>query len=78
MKVKLLVSRGGLDFSQTPGDVIEVSPEEARRMEAEGQCTPLEAYPKTAEEKPKADAKADADEGDKKPAKKPKTAEEKP
>lgn len=38
MKVKLLVSRGGIDFSQSPGDVVEVSAAEGKRMIAAGQA----------------------------------------
>ncbi len=32
MKVKLLVSRAGVGFSQNAGDVIEVDPEEGKRL----------------------------------------------
>lgn len=32
MKVKLLVSRAGADFSQNAGDVVEVSEDEALRL----------------------------------------------
>lgn len=38
MKVKLLVSRGGIDFSQAAGDVIEVSAAEGERMIAAEQA----------------------------------------
>ena len=32
MKVKLLVSRAGVGFSQNAGDVIDVDPEEGKRL----------------------------------------------
>lgn len=38
MKVKLLVSRAGVDFSQSRGEIIEVDEAEAIRMKAAGQC----------------------------------------
>lgn len=38
MKVKLLVSRCGIDFSQAAGDVIEVSAAEGKRMIAAKQA----------------------------------------
>jgi len=41
MKVKLLVSRSGADGSFSPGDEIEVSPDEAARMIAAGQAQPV-------------------------------------
>lgn len=40
MKVKLLVSRSGADGAFAPGDEIEVSDAEAKRMIAGGQCVP--------------------------------------
>lgn len=40
-KVKLLVSRAGPGFSQSPGDVVEVSDDEALRMAEAGQCEPI-------------------------------------
>jgi len=36
MKVRLLVSRAGPMFSQKKGDVVEVSPDEAKRLFASG------------------------------------------
>lgn len=44
MKVKLLISRAGVDFSQNRGDTIEVDEAEGVRMIAAGQC---EAISKT-------------------------------
>lgn len=41
MRVKLLVSRAGVDFSQQPGDVIELSAEEAHRMIESEQAEPV-------------------------------------
>jgi hypothetical protein len=38
MKVKLLVSRAGVDFSQNAGEIIDVDEAEAGRMHAAGQC----------------------------------------
>ena len=38
MKVKLLCSRAGIDFSQAKGDTIEVDEAEAGRMIAAGQA----------------------------------------
>jgi hypothetical protein len=66
MKVRLLVSRGGLEFSQTPGQEIEVSDDEGGRMIADGQAVSLEPETKPDTTKP---AKA---------ATKSKTAETKP
>lgn len=43
MKVKLLVARSGPAGSQNIGDEIEVSPEEAQRMAAKGQCELMRA-----------------------------------
>lgn len=37
MKIKLLVSRAGIDFSQTAGDVIEVDDREGFALIADGQ-----------------------------------------
>ena len=50
MKVKLLTSRAGVDFSQNVGDVVEVSGEEGKRMIENGQAVPLrnEAEPERA------------------------------
>lgn len=41
MKVKLLVSRGGIDFTQNVGDEIEVSDGEGQRMVEAGQAIPV-------------------------------------
>lgn len=41
MKVELLVARAGLDFSQSAGDVVEVSDDEAKRMIEAGQAKPV-------------------------------------
>ena len=46
MKIKLLVSRAGMDFSQNAGDEIEVEAAEAKRMIDAGQAEVIEA-PKT-------------------------------
>ena len=41
MKVKLLTSRAGVDFSQNAGDVIDVSEAEGKRMIEAGQAAPI-------------------------------------
>lgn len=41
MKIKLLVSRAGVDFAQSAGDEVEVSDAEARRMIEAGQAAPV-------------------------------------
>ena len=41
MKIKLLVSRAGSDFSQNIGDIIEVGNDEASRMIEAGQAIPF-------------------------------------
>lgn len=46
MKIKLLVSRAGMDFSQNAGDEIEVDAAEAKRMIDAGQAEAIET-PKT-------------------------------
>lgn len=38
IKVKMLVSRSGADGAFAPGEIISVSPDEATRMVAAGQC----------------------------------------
>lgn len=43
MKVKLLVSRSGADFTQNAGDVVDVSEAEAQRMFKAGQAEPVKA-----------------------------------
>lgn len=40
MKVKLLTSRAGIDFSQNFGEVVEVSDPEGKRMIEAGQAEP--------------------------------------
>lgn len=54
MKIKLLVSRAGVDFSQNAGDEIEVSPAEGARMIEAGQAEPIRSS--RAERAVKADA----------------------
>ena len=41
MKVKLLVSRAGVDFVQSAGEVVDVSADEAKRMIEAGQAGPV-------------------------------------
>ena len=41
MKVKLLISRAGADFSQNAGDVVEIEESEALRMIEAGQCVKM-------------------------------------
>ena len=41
MKIKLLVSRSGVDGAQNRGDEIEVDAEEAKRMIEAGQAEPV-------------------------------------
>ena len=45
MKVKLSVARTGDYFANSAGDVIEVSPREARRMVDAGQCVAVDDFP---------------------------------
>ncbi|MFT6775872.1 MAG: hypothetical protein ACJA1L_003595 [Paracoccaceae bacterium] len=45
MRIKLLVSRAGLDFSQNPGEVVDVGDAEAIRMIAAGQAVMADAAP---------------------------------
>lgn len=40
MKVKLIVGRAGADFSQSPGEVVEVDAAEGKRMIDAGQALP--------------------------------------
>jgi len=42
MKIKLLISRAGVNFSQSAGDVIEVAQAEALAMIAAGQADAVE------------------------------------
>ena len=48
MKVKLLVSRAGHNFSQIAGEVVDVDDAEAKRMIDAGQAVPVEAEKATA------------------------------
>ena len=48
MKVRLLTSRVGYGFSQSSGDVIEVKPEEGRKLMAAGQADLVEERIETA------------------------------
>lgn len=41
MKVKLLIARAGVDFTQNVGDEIEVSAEEGKRLIEAGQAAPV-------------------------------------
>lgn len=43
MKVKLLVGRAGADFSQAPGDVIDVPDDEGKRLCDSGQAESVAA-----------------------------------
>ncbi|MCY2962742.1 MAG: hypothetical protein NT069_03670 [Planctomycetota bacterium] len=45
MKVKLFVARTGDFFAQSAGDVVDVSPREARRMVDSGQCVAIDDFP---------------------------------
>ena len=46
MKIKLLTSRSGVDFSQNCGDIIEVKDDEAQRMIEAGQAVEFGAVEK--------------------------------
>jgi len=48
MDVKLIVSRGGKGFVQNAGDVVSVTPEEAKRMIAAQQAVSVEKAVKRA------------------------------
>jgi hypothetical protein len=48
MKLKLLVSRAGIGFAQTPGDIIEVDDAEAKRMIDANQAVAVEPEKATA------------------------------
>lgn len=53
MKVKLLISRAGVSFSQSAGEVVEVDEAEGLRMIAAGQADAVAAEKiETAEAKP--------------------------
>lgn len=41
MKVKLLIARAGVDFTQNAGDEVEVSAEEGKRLIEAGQAAPV-------------------------------------
>ncbi len=41
MKVKLLISRAGLSFSQSAGQEVEVSEEEGKRLIQAGKASPV-------------------------------------
>lgn len=58
MRIKLLISRAGADFSQGVGDVITVSDAEAARMIEAGQALPEIASKKETAVKPSAAQKA--------------------
>lgn len=45
MKIKLLVSRAGSDFSQSVGDEIDVADDEAIRLIEAGQAEPVRGAP---------------------------------
>lgn len=59
MKIKLLVSRSGADGAFAPGDEIEVSDAEAKRMIEAGQAAPVRgAAPERAVVAPKVERAA--------------------
>ena len=41
MKVKLLISRAGLSFTQSVGDVVDVGEDEAKRLIEAGKAEPV-------------------------------------
>lgn len=47
VKVKLLVSRAGISFAQSRGEIVEVSAEEAERMIAAEQAVRVGDTPRT-------------------------------
>ena len=53
MRVKLTTGRVGNGFSQDPGQVIEVSDAEARRLLASGQAEPANAEPAKKSDQPR-------------------------
>lgn len=62
MKVTILVSRAGLDFSQAPGDIVDLPEAEAERLIAAGQAAPhMDAGPKTRSKRRKATAEPKAE-----------------
>ena len=46
MKIELLVGRSGINLSQSPGDIIDVSDAEGTRMIAANQAVPVRAEKK--------------------------------
>lgn len=48
MRVKLLVSRGGINFTQSAGEEIEVSPTEGKAMIEAGQAEEVSSKAQTA------------------------------
>lgn len=57
MKVKLLVGRAGINFSQSPGDIIDVTDKEAKAMIAAGQAQSVSTKKKAAKTAPKKEPK---------------------
>lgn len=51
MKVKLLISRSGVDGAFSPGDVIDVDEKTAQRMFLAGQCQIMDKKPEKATRK---------------------------
>lgn len=43
MKIKLLISRAGIKFSQSAGDIVDVSEDEADRLIRAGKAEPAAA-----------------------------------
>lgn len=52
MKIKLLCSRSGVDFSQSAGDEIEVSEKEGLAMIAAGQADAVSKVERTSAKQP--------------------------
>ena len=52
MKIKLIVSRSGSDGAFAPGDIIDVSNEEAERMVSAGQGEIVRSQPRETTAKP--------------------------
>jgi hypothetical protein len=46
MKIKLLIGRAGIDFSNNPGDIIDVPDSEAAAMIEAGQAEAVSKSPK--------------------------------
>ena len=53
MRVKLMCGRVGDNFSQNPGQVIDVDEAEARRLIASKQAEPVDGESRTATARPK-------------------------